>query len=326
VINNINMPSISVSVIIVAYKSSPTLHKCLRAVSQQTIEPNNVIVIDNYGLDNIDNILDQFSSINIKYIKLNTNIGFAAANNLAVQFCNTEFVALLNPDAYPSTDWLANLVFTANINPHAASFGSLQLIENRIDTLDGIGDVYHFTGLAWREGHDRKQLHGNLYVKEIFSPCAAAALYRRNAFNQVGGFDDNYFCYFEDVDLGFRLRLAGWTSLFVPNAVVKHVGGASAGGRRTDFSLYYGHRNMVWTFVKNMPGCLFYFFLIPHIILNIITIIWFIFKGKGRIICKSKFHAFLELPKIFKKRYIIQKERKVSTITILKVMKFAFIR
>jgi GT2 family glycosyltransferase len=91
---------------------------------------------------------------------------------------------------------------------------------------------------------------------EIFSPCAAAALYRRSALLEVGGFDEDFFCYVEDVDLGFRLRLAGYRCLYVPLSVAHHIGSGTTGGKNSDFSVYHGHRNLVWAFVKNMPGVL----------------------------------------------------------------------
>ena len=91
-------------------------------------------------------------------------------------------------------------------------------------------------------------------VREVFSPCAAAALYRRSALVEIGGFDDDFFCYSEDVDLGFRLMLAGHSCLYVPTSVTHHVGSGTTGGQNSDFAVYHGHRNLVWTYVKDMPG------------------------------------------------------------------------
>ncbi len=103
---------------------------------------------------------------------------------------------------------------------------------------------------------------------EVFAPCAAAALYRRAAFDEVGGFDEQYFCYFEDVDLGFRLRLRGHRCVYVHAAVVRHVSSAMS-GYRSDFAVYHGERNAVWTFFKDMPGPLLWLYLPQHVALNI---------------------------------------------------------
>lgn len=134
--------------------------------------------------------------------------------------------------------------------------------------------------------------------REVFSPCAAAALYRRSALRAVGGFDEDYFCYVEDVDLGFRLRLAGHKALYVPDAVVHHVGSGTTGGQHSDFAVYHGHRNLVWTFVKNMPGMLFWLLLLLHVMINLATILWFAVKGRGGVILRAKRDALLGLPRM----------------------------
>ena len=95
---------------------------------------------------------------------------------------------------------------------------------------------------------------------EIFAPCAAAALYRRAAFLEAGGFDEHFFCYMEDVDLGFRLRLLGYRCGYAPAAIVHHVGSGTTGAR-SPFTVYHGHRNLVWTYVKNMPTPWFWLYL-----------------------------------------------------------------
>jgi GT2 family glycosyltransferase len=146
---------------------------------------------------------------------------------------------------------------------------------------------------------------------EVFAPCAAAALYRRSTVVDVGGFDEKFFCYVEDVDLGFRLRLAGHRCLYVPQAVATHVGSAAT-GKKSDFCVYHGHRNLVWTFVKNMPGILFWLLLPLHVLLNLLTIAWFALGGRGGVIWRAKRDALLGLPKMWRKRQCIQKARVAS--------------
>jgi GT2 family glycosyltransferase len=94
-------------------------------------------------------------------------------------------------------------------------------------------------------------------------------MYRTGIIEEVGGFGKDFFCYFEDVDIGFRLRLAGYRFLLIPSAVVYHHGWATSGGQYVDFAVYYGHRNLIWTYIKNMPGILFWLFLPLHVFLNI---------------------------------------------------------
>ena len=140
----------------------------------------------------------------------------------------------------------------------------------------------------------------------------------------MDGFDEDFFCYFEDVDLGFRLRLAGHRCLLVPDAVVYHVGSATTGGQHGDFAVYHGHRNLVWTYVKNMPGALFWLLLPAHIALNLVTIVWFSLRGQGAVILKAKRDALCGLPRMWKKRRDIQKYRTASAVEIWKALDKSF--
>jgi GT2 family glycosyltransferase len=114
------------------------------------------------------------------------------------------------------------------------------------------------------------------------------------------------------VDLGFRLRLAGYRCLYVPQSVVHHVGSGTTGGQHSDFALYHGHRNLVWTFVKDIPGFLFWLLLPLHVLLNIFSIVWFSLHGRGEVIGRAKRDALLGLPNIHHKRQHIQKTRVVA--------------
>ena len=139
-------------------------------------------------------------------------------------------------------------------------------------------------------------------------------------FKSKGGFDEDYFCYVEDVDLGFRLRLAGYRCLYVPQSVAHHVGSGTTGGQHSDFSTYHGHRNLVWTFVKDMPGLLFWLLLPLHVMLNLASLIWFALRGRGGVILRAKRDALLGLPKMWRKRQQIQKSRIASISDIWRVL------
>lgn len=176
--------------------------------------------------------------------------------------------------------------------------------ESDPDRLDGTGDVYHASGLAWRRDHGAKSSRQR-EAGEIFTPCAAAALYNRQAVLDAGGFDEDYFCYFEDVDLGFRLQLLGHRARYVPASVVAHVGWGTT-EKRSDFSLYHGHRNLVWTWVKNMPRPFCCRFLFQHLMWNLLTVAVFVCRGRGGVILKAKWDALLGLGAALKKRRRIQ--------------------
>jgi GT2 family glycosyltransferase len=302
----------SVTVIVVNFNAKNTLSRCLEALRAQSLQAARVIVIDNASTDgSIESAKELFPEF--EYVCLLENTGFAAANNRAIERCDSEFVALLNPDAFPEPAWLEELVKAARQTPDAASFGSCQLMAGETGVIDGIEDVCHISGLVWRGGHGRVRTSSDSTAREIFSPCAAAALYRRQAMQAVGGFDEDFFCYVEDVDLGFRLRLSGWQSWYVPAAVVRHVGSATTGGVHSGFAVYHGHRNLVWMFVKNMPGYLFWFYLPLHLAMNLVSVVWFIFRGQAGTILKAKRDAILGLPKAWRKRAIVQKQRRIPT-------------
>lgn len=308
----------SVTVLIVNWNGGALLTRCLEHLGKQTVQPERILLIDNASSDNSAAMAEAFGEVVVH--RLNTNLGFAAGNNYALSECKTEFAALLNPDAFPEPDWLERLLAAAKIHPDAAAFGSRLLRHGNPEFLDGIGDNYHMSGLVWRDRHGVRQQAGDLAPQEIFSPCAAAALYRRQALADVGGFDEDYFCYVEDVDLGFRLRLAGYKAMYVPDAVVHHVGSATTGGQHSDFSVYHGHRNLVWTYIKDMPGALFWLLLPLHLLLNLVTIVWFTLRGQFRVILRAKRDAIKGLPRMWAKRRKIQAARVASVWEVWRVL------
>jgi GT2 family glycosyltransferase len=274
--------------------------------------------MDNCSSDRSADVAEIFPEVTVR--KLKTNVGFALANNMAVLESDTEYVALLNPDAFPEKDWLDRLMTGARMFPGVAMFGSRQMMCGEADRIDGIGDIYHMSGLIWRRAYMSKLRDGHLDLKEIFSPCAGSALYRREVLLRAGGFDEDFFCYVEDVDLGFRLRLAGHKCLVLPSAVVNHIGSVSSGGRHSDFAIYHGHRNLVWTFLKDMPGVLFWLLLPGHLLLNIISVFYFARLGHFKTILRAKCDAIKGIPKMWRKRQEIQAFRRASVLDIWRVL------
>lgn len=312
--------SSNVSIIILSWNSGRHLPICLSALSNQSFKDFNVVLVDNNSTDNsVDGLKDDWVDFSFVVKKLDANLGFAVANNIGAQLAGGKWIVLLNADAYPEPDWLERLIKAAEENPEYNFFSSRQIQYNAPHLLDGAGDEYHVSGLAWRRFYNHVENAYGLEQTEVFGACAAAAMYRREDFLKVGGFDEDYFSYFEDVDLSFRLRLAGGRCLYVPDAVVRHVGSAST-GKLSDFVVYYGHRNLVWAFIKDMPGSLFWFYLPLHLAMNLFFLVSFIFKGKGRAIFKAKMDAMRGIPSVIKKRKDVQKLRKVSIKEINRFM------
>ena len=299
--------------IVVNWNGERFLERCLSALMDQTAKPHEIILVDNASSDGSLAIARRFPSVRLMVLDRNT--GFARGNNLAIDAVSaeSEWIALLNPDAFAEPRWLEELLLSVRDNPRFDVFGSklVSAVDPRV--LDGAGDAYHVSGLVWRMEHDSPVLTSAENEREVFSPCAAAALYRRSAVLKVGGFDEDYFCYVEDVDLGFRLRLAGHRCLYVPQSVAHHVGSGTTGGQHSDFAMYHGHRNLVWTFVKDMPGLLFWPLLPFHLLLNLVTVGVFMARGQSKVILRAKWDAAKGLPKMWAKRKQIQAGR-VATI------------
>ena len=309
----------NISVIIINWNGEQFLDRCLSSLTNQSVRPYEIIVVDNASSDKSIEIVCRFSFVRL--IALDHNTGFARGNNLAIKASSaaSEWIALINPDACADPRWLEELIAAAKCNPEFDVFASKLLNAKNPSLMDGTGDAYHVSGRVRRLGIGTQALKAIDRKCKVFSPCAAAALYRRSAILEANGFDEDYFCYVEDVDLVFRLRLLGHCCLYVPESVVHHIGSAITGDG-SDFSIYHGHRNLVWTYFKNMPGVFFWLFLPLHILLNIFTIIWFGLRGKFSVIMRSKIDAFRGIPCMWKKRRAIQKKRKASLMDIWRAL------
>ena len=303
---------VSVLVVIVNFNGGALIAHCLESLSRQTCRNFRTIVVDNASTDgSADDLESAFPGVSV--IRSDKNLGFAAGNNLAIQASSdSNLIALLNPDAIAQADWLECLVNAANTHPEFALFGSRMYADPQHTVLDGVGDAYHVSGLPWRVGHGQQAQGRYTENHEIFAPCAAAALYRREVFELTGGFDEDFFCYVEDVDLGFRARLLGFRALYVARAVVEHAGSGLV-GKHSDFQLYHGHRNLVWAYVRNMPWPLLLLYLPLHLLMTLVTLLVFSAKGRGRILLRAKWDAMRGLPGSVSKRRRTQSARAATS-------------
>ena len=242
----------TVLVVIVAYNAGEHLQRCVDALERQTFEDWRAIVWDNASADGA--VADLRAGPKIEVVRCKDNLGFAVANNRAAARCPSRYIVTLNPDAFAEPDWLERLVGAAETYG-AEAVASLQLEDADPTRLDGAGDCMSIAGVAWRGGYGQPRSMAPTEAAEVFSPCGAAALYRRNTFEALGGFEERFFCYYEDVDLGFRLRLAGGRCVLEPKAVVRHVGSGSS-VKVSGFAEHYGTRNRFWTFLRDVPTVL----------------------------------------------------------------------
>lgn len=289
----------SVSVIIVNYNAGDRLLRCLEAVMAQTMTPLEVLLVDNGSEDgSFENALQAFPTV--RGLPMGKNLGFAAANNRAADVANSEWLALLNPDAYPQANWLEELLSATERWPEAQAFGSLQLNAEDPSIIDGAGDNLHALGVPYRGefGHSMPEA---LPEGEVFAPCAAAALYRKTVFQRLGGFDERFFCYCEDADLGFRLRRAGGIAVQVPSAIILHEG-SGISGRTSPFTMLHGHRNRLWMWAKNAPPLLFWSLLPAQLLSNLYFTLRFAGTSLGGTYRRAMLDGYRAFPRLRRER------------------------
>jgi GT2 family glycosyltransferase len=198
--------------------------------------------------------------------------------------------------------------------------GSVQLAADDPNRIDGLGDVYHVSGVAWRGGFGRAADARPAGDREIFAACFAAALVYGEDYRALGGLDASFFCYHEDVDFGFRHRLAGGRAVLVADAVVLHEGSGTT-GRYSSFTVYHGIRNRLITFAKNMPTPLLPLALPAFLGFGIVFLIRSFMLGIGRDYCRGIAGGLLRLRAALRSRRDIQRNRKISALTALRAMR-----
>lgn len=313
-----------ISVVIVCWNNAAHLPRCLKSLSEQTFTGFEVLIVDNGSTDGgVDELPDRYPKLHLRVERLETNRGFAAANNVGARLARGDWLALLNADAFPEPGWLESLLKAADQFPERHFFSSRQLQAGDPSCLDGEGDAYHVSGMVWRRNYGLPAYPAR-GPEEVFSACGAAAMFRRQEFLDAGGFDESYFAYLEDIDLGFRLRLAGARCLFVPGAVVHHVGSAST-GKSSDFAVYHGYRNRIWTFFKDMPAPLFWRCLPLHAAAMLLFLGLYARGGQGKTALRALRDALAGLPAVLAKRRQVQAKAAVGWRDLRAVMSKGFI-
>jgi GT2 family glycosyltransferase len=302
----------AISLVIVNYNSGNHLAHALLAIAAQTFGNFETIVVDNCSAGESIARAKTAAGEDERFIFVNarSNLGFAAGGNFGARGARGAWLAFLNPDAVPASDWLEQLLAATGRHPDVAMFGSTQIDAANPQRLDGAGDHYFATGIPWRGGRgwpvQKLPAEG-----EVFGPCAAACLIRADVFRAVNGFDERFFCYVEDIDLAFRLRLMGHRCVQVAPAIVQHVGAVSVGHEGSDFADQYGIRNLIWCFVKCMPGALFWPLLPWHAASLAILALRAAMTGTLRPVWHGIILAVRGMPSIWRSRRILQRARRV---------------
>lgn len=321
------MPKISI--LIINYNGGEMALECLRSLEKQTFKDFEIIVVDNASCDGSLHAITQYLGKSwiapvTRIISAGKNLGFAGGNNEGMQYAQGAYIALLNNDTEVEADWLGCLV--RELDAHAeAGICASKMVVFGTKTIDSAGDGYSTLLKGFKLGEElpandsRFCRHMN-----VFGACAGAALYRRSMIDEIGFLDDDFFLIHEDTDLNFRAQLAGWKVLYVPDAIVYHKVRSSI-IHMSNTAVYYTLRNSEFVRIKNVPigvavRCL------PSFMIGMLSeFVYFVIKHKkAGLYFKAKKDALIQLPRMWRKRKIIMKNRKTTNKYIRSIMTSAF--
>jgi GT2 family glycosyltransferase len=307
-----------VSVVVVNWNGKDLLEECLASLEQQTHGPTEIIVVDNNSTDDSIPWLEE-AHPRVRIVELTENRGFTGGCNAGIAAAAGSFIALLNTDAVADPRWIESLLAVVRGRPDVGMVASKMVLLRTPTIVDSTGICLDSTGVAWdrRVGESAETVEPR---EEIFGPCAGAALYRRELFADVGGFDEDFFMYLEDVDLAWRARLAGWRCVYEPAALVYHLHSASA-VPNSPFQLFHLARNRVWTIVKNYSTPDLYWYLPAIVLFDVGSSLAALFRPRPGVTTRTaqfatvrgKLAALRQLPVYLSKRRQVQGHRRVPS-------------
>jgi len=327
---------VEISVIIPNFNGQRFLKTCLDSLRKQSFQDFEVIVVDNGSTDgSINYIARNYAEGRI--IPLTRNFGFSRAVNEGIKASRGKYIALLNNDTEADLEWLKELYYALERNPDIAFCASRMISYYHRDTLDGAGDCFPRSCFPFKRGMGGKVSEGYNITELVFGASAGAALYKKELFETVGYFDEDFFAYFEDVDLSFRAQLLGFRCLYVPTAIVYHVGGGTSEGKDIGFNetkdilgnekvgekTFFLARNRIYIIIKNMPSVLILIYL-PYIIGGLILTFSYHILFKPRHIkqfLSGVFRGIIDIPRLLSKRKLIQTHKKLSIREIDRLIK-----
>lgn len=244
------MSSRKVTIVIPNYNGLQFLEPCLLSLSRQSCQDYELLVVDN---GSTDGSVVWLQERDIPSIFLPENTGFSGAVNTGIKAAVTPYVILLNNDTEVEPDYVRSLLQAIEQSPRIFSVSPKMIQMYHRELMDDAGDMYSLMGWAYQRGVGQEAERYNRPC-HIFSACAGAAIYRREVFEEIGYFDEMHFAYLEDIDVGYRAKIAGYYNRYCPAAVVYHVGSATSGSKYNSFKVKLAARNNVYLNYKNMPA------------------------------------------------------------------------
>jgi GT2 family glycosyltransferase len=308
-----------IAVVVVNWNGAHLLRTCLGSLQRQTFADFETIMVDNGSSDeSVALVAREFPEVRV--LALDANLGLAGGTNAGIAITDAPIIVTLNNDTEVDPRWLAELHAALASHPEAGSAASKLMLFDRRDVIHSAGDFYRLDGVPGNRGVWQNDDGTYSETEMIFGACAGAAAYRRSMLDDVGGFDDTFFMYCEDVDLAFRSQLMGYRCVFVPSAVVYHMLSATGGGPTAS---YYCGRNFLRVIARDMPGPLLRR-VWPGIVLAQIKIaaesVRHLREPAARARLKGQFDGLLELPRVLGERRRIQRTRRVPIRYLRSIM------
>ena len=238
-----------VTVVIPNYNGLKFMEPCFAALEAQSEKNFNVLVVDN---GSTDGSVEWLKESGIPSVFLPENIGFPGAVNIGIKKAETPYVILLNNDTEPKPDYIREMIRMIERSPKIFSVSSRIIQLHHKELMDDAGDMYSLLGWAVQRGVGQP-VAGYKKPCRVFAACAAAAIYRREVFEEIGYFDESHFAYLEDVDVGYRARIYGYDNVYCPAAELYHVGSGTSGSKYNSFKVKLAARNNLYLNYKNMP-------------------------------------------------------------------------
>jgi GT2 family glycosyltransferase len=290
-----------ISIVIPTYNGEAYLEKCLASILGQTHPPMEILVVDNASTDASVSLIQKVAPA-AKILRQSRNLGFAGAANAGIRHARGDWIAILNNDTEVSATWLAECVLAIGRHPDAAFIACRILDFAKRGLVFSAGDCILRACIGYRRGQELPDCARYHEEIKIFSACGAAALYCKSVLEESGGFEDIFFAYLEDVDLGLRLQAAGYCGYYAPQAVVYHYGAATSGGEFSPLAVRLRTRNSFLLLVKGIPVSIFWRCL-PMIVA--VQASWFarvMLKFKGLSYMRGIIGAFRFLPAMLRRR------------------------
>jgi len=309
----------SVAIVVPNWNGMDSLATCLDSLLAQTF-PARIIVVENGSTDGSLAFLEQ-NYPQVELVVNQTNLGFAGGVNAGIRKSiadGDDFVALFNNDAVADKDWLRHLV--EDLEAHAeAGIATCKLLDSQRTHVDSTGDIYTIWGLPYPRGRGEEVSDKYDALVEVFGASGGASLYRTRMLQEIGLFDEDFFAYYEDVDISFRAQLAGWKVRYVPTALAYHQIGATS-SKIKGFTTYQTMKNYPWLLWKNAPASLLIRILPRFTVAHGMFMVSALTRGQGWPALKGFGKSVLLFPKKLGERWNIQRQRKVSSAYIWSIM------